>query len=386
MGLRQRLFSSALIFHSLLMLSLLMGCAKGQSIPDFSQAEAMLELLRSCHDNKVSIAAIERVLSLPGTGLVIQQQNISRRVTDQQYRRVLEAACAGKIADVKPAEPGARAEKGVTGLIHDVGPSLVWGRDNIPVLEAQLADLRRNQSLDNAVPIARKYLPERGSTKEVELAPKLYVVMGGRAGAAAIEDHLYFDVLISAWHSSRGTSLPSSPAAVVEFFAHEVHHLGYGQILDHKRESLTLSPPEAQVWRFLAATMMEGSATLLINGHEKLSNLQEDPDVRQYLLKVPDLLPAMQNILAGALRGPLPEENYDEATTAFSDMGYHATGAVLLAAIERKRGLDGVMNVMADPRRLLTVYNDCASESTVKFKFDPKLAGQVARIGNRKPR
>ena len=364
-----------------LVFQLLDGTAAAQGAPDFSQAEAMLQLLRSCHEKTVPAGAIDGVLSLPGTGLVVQQQNISRRVTKQQYREVLQAACAGQVAEVKPAEAGARAEKGVAGLTQDVGPSLVWGRDHIALLESQLADLRRNQAIGDATPLARKYLPE-----QVPLAPKLYVVMGGRAGAAAIDDQLYFDVLISAWRNSRGTAAPVSPAAVVEFFAHETHHLGYGQILDRKRDSLALTPAEAQAWGFLVATMMEGSATLLINGHEKLDDLEMQPDVHPYLAKVPELLPAVQNIFRDALKGPMADESYAEASSSFFDMGYHATGAVLLAAIEKKRGLNGVMDVMADPRRLLAAYNDCASESTVDFKFDPALAEQVAHMGESKPR
>jgi hypothetical protein len=263
----------------------------------------------------------------------------------------------------------------VTGLTQDVGPSLVWGRDNIPLLESNLAKLLRNQSLGNAIPLARKYLPE-----QVPLTPKFYVVMGGRAGAAAIDDQLYFDVLITAWRSSRGTSAAMTPSEVGEFFAHETHHLGYGQILDHKRGSLTLSPGEAQAWGFLVATMMEGSATLLINGHESLVDLERQPDVGPYLAKVPDLLPAMQNILRSALERPMPDESDAEALTSFFDMGYHAAGAVLLAAIKKKRGLAGVMEVTADPRQLLTAYNDCADESTVTFRFT-RHWHSVAHIG-----
>jgi len=364
-----------------LVFQLLDGTAAAQGAPDFSQAEAMLQLLRSCHEKTVPAGAIDGVLSLPGTGLVVQQQNISRRVTKQQYREVLQAACAGQVAEVKPAEAGARAEKGVAGLTQDVGPSLVWGRDHIALLESQLAELRRNQAIGDAIPLARKYLPE-----QVPLAPKLYIVMGGRAGAAAIDEQLYFDVLISVWRNSHGTAAAVSPAGVVEFFAHETHHLGYGQILDRKRDSLALTPAEAQAWGFLVATMMEGSATLLINGHEKLDDLEKQPDVRPYLAKVPKLLPEMQDILRDALKGPIPDESYAEASSAFFDMGYHAAGAVLLAAIEKKRGLGGVMDVMADPRRLLAAYNECASESTVAFKFDPALAEQMAHIGESKPR
>jgi hypothetical protein len=80
----------------------------------------------------------------------------------------------------------------------------------------------------------------------------------------------------------------------------------------------------------------------------------------------------------------LPDESYAEASCAFFDMGYHATGAVLLSAVAKKRGLAGVIDVMADPRPLLTAYDDCASESNVTFKFDPALAEQVAHIGESK--
>jgi hypothetical protein len=198
------------------------------------------------------------------------------------------AACAGKMPDRKAG--GARcARKGVIGLIQDVAPSLLRGRNHIPLLEPRLAELQRNQSIGNAIPLARKYLPQN-----VALAPRLFVVMGGRAGAAAVDDQLYFDVLITAWRNSQGTAAPMSQAAVVEFFAHKIHHLGYGQVLDQKRDSMNLTPAEAQAWTFLVATMIEGSATLLINGHEKLSDLEKQPDVRPYLAKVPALLPAME--------------------------------------------------------------------------------------------
>lgn len=336
----------------------------------------MLDLLRACHANEPALERFDRVSSLAGTELVVAQQNISRSVTMPQYRDVFEAACAGKVAIVKQTVPGTRAEKGVTGLTRDVAPSLIWGRDHIPLLQSRLLELRNNPSLGKAIPLAQKYLPE-----PVALRPKLYIVMGGRAGAAAIDNQLYFDVLITEWRASQGLSLPTTPARVTEFFAHETHHLGYGQILDQKKYSLKLTPAENQVWDFLAATMMEGSATLLVNGHEKISNLEKQPDVARYLSNVPELLPAIQDLLRKALNGPLPEEAYAQATSPFLDMGYHAAGAVLLAAIEKQRGLVGVMDVMRDPRRLLVAYNDCAAASSVRFRFDPDLAQRVATIG-----
>jgi hypothetical protein len=381
MAARKRFFTS--IFGLLAVSSYLAPLALAQQAPDFSQAMAMLDLLRSCAADKVRQTQLDQVLALPGTELIVSQQNISRQVTMQQYREVLQAACRGVIAEVKPAEPGARAAKGVAGLREDVAPSIIWGRDHVPLLESRLAELRRNQSIGDAIPLAQKYLPAQ--SVPVEIDPKLYVVMGGRAGAAAIEDQLYYDVLIMTWRASRGEVTPMSPEQVIEFFAHETHHLAYGQILDRRQKSLTMTPAEDQAWGFLKALMMEGSATLLINGHEKLADLQKQPDVAAYLSKVPELLPAMQTILRRALHGlPLSDENYAEAELPFLNMGYHATGAVLLAAIEKRRGLAGVMEVMADPRRLLAAYNESAADSAVTFEFDASLAEWVRRMGEAK--
>jgi NAD dependent epimerase/dehydratase family enzyme len=79
---------------------------------DATQAEAMLRLLERCHAGRVPAQAIDQVMDLPGTRLIIGQQNVSRRVTAAQYREVLASACRGEIARVTPSEPGARAEKG----------------------------------------------------------------------------------------------------------------------------------------------------------------------------------------------------------------------------------------------------------------------------------
>jgi hypothetical protein len=222
---------SILVFSSILAFSPAIVASRSPPppTPDFSQAEAMIAFLRSCAAENTSPLAIDHIIGLPGTDLIVKQQNISRSVAMRQYRDVLEAACGGKLAAVKPAGPGTRAERGVEGLTQDVAPSLLWGRQNIPLLESRLEELRRNRSLGEALPLALKYLP-----RQVPLAPKFYVVMGGGAGAAAIDDQLYFDVLSSAWRGAVAKSPPASPAAVVEFFAHEAHHLGYGQVLERR--------------------------------------------------------------------------------------------------------------------------------------------------------
>lgn len=150
----------------------------------------MIDFLDSCHEGAAPPAAIEQVMAFPGTKLVIAQQNISRRITSAQYRTTLVSACRGEIARLQPSESGARAEKGVEGLIGDVAPSLLWGRDHVAFLRQRLAAVKETQGLDEIVPLALKNLPEK-----VALSPKLYFVMGGRAGAAAIGDAIYIDLL-----------------------------------------------------------------------------------------------------------------------------------------------------------------------------------------------
>jgi acetate kinase len=69
----------------------------------------------------------------------------------------------------------------------------------------------------------------------------------------------------------------------------------------------------------------------------------------------------MQDVLRKALHGPMTDEDYDQASSAFLGMGSHVTGAKLRSVIYDKRGLKGVLDVMSDPRQLLSAYNDSTS-------------------------
>ena len=144
---------------------------------DATQAQAVVGLLRECSAGPVSAQAIDRVIALSGTQLIIGQQNISRRITTAQYREVLVAACSGAVAHVKPFEAGARAEKGAQGLTEDVAPSLIWGRQHIPELQKRLAVAEAHENFDGVVPLSLKNLPE-----SVELSPKLYFSNGRTSG------------------------------------------------------------------------------------------------------------------------------------------------------------------------------------------------------------
>jgi hypothetical protein len=299
-----------------------------------------------------------------------------RRVTAAQYRAILASACSGEVARITPSEPGARAEKGVQGLTQDVAPSLIWGRDHIELLQRRLAAAERNEGLGEVVPLALKNLPEK-----IELAPKLYLVMGGRAGAAASDDGIYVDLLADGWRS-RDSGAYMTSHEMVEFFAHETHHVGYGRILDRERQQLHLTGGETQAWNFLTAMMMEGSATLLINGHGSWADLQGQQHLQADLARLPQLLPEAASILQMALAGEMNDQEYQAKVSDFFGEGYHATGARLLYVIEEARGRAAVLRVMEDPRSLLVVYNECAAQRKEPFRFDPALADAVKRMGN----
>jgi hypothetical protein len=71
-----------------------------------------------------------------------------------------------------------------------VAPSLIWGRGHTKELEERLDAAMRTRGLDQIVQMAQQNLPEK-----VTVSPKLYFVMGGRAGAAKLDDGIYFDLL-----------------------------------------------------------------------------------------------------------------------------------------------------------------------------------------------
>jgi hypothetical protein len=82
----------------------------------------------------------------------------------------------------------------------------------------------------------------------------------------------------------------------------------------------------------------------------------------------------------------MSDREYQTKVSEFFNEGYHATGAKLLYVIEEARGRDAVLRVMKDPRSLLVVYNECATEKKEPFRFDPALADAVKVMGGADPR
>jgi len=269
-----------------------------------------------------------------GTKLVIRQMNISRSVTDEQYEAVLRAFVARSQPGIQPNDSSSRARRGVEGLLKDVWPSLLWGSANAPVLFSRMEQL---QNLD--VASKARHMAEAALGRPIHQQVTCLGVMGGRAGAAAFENVIYFDILANSYRDATGSVPYPSQSEIVEYFAHEMHHIGLGEIHDALRRKLRLSTEEARRFDKLAGIVAEGSASLLINGHGRLANLQNNPLFRQDLAKVDSLIALLPAIIA-------------DSSANYAGMEAHAVGATLLDRIRRLRGAAAMKKAIEDPRQL----------------------------------
>jgi hypothetical protein len=338
----------------------------------------MLALLSAPAPSRLALVA--PVLAARGTDLVIAQQNVSRRVTRDQYAEVLRAFAESREPSLAPAGASARARKGVDGLVNDVRPSLQWGSEHAALMKERLDAIERLDLVSNARKTARRFLPD-----EVDLSPRVYVVAGGRAGAAALEGgEIYFDVLATSYAADRG-KLPRYPTSVeqVEFVAHEVHHQGLSRVLEGTRTGLRLDERGAKAFDVLSSLDLEGSASYLINGHRDLAAMARDPQFADNLARSAELIALCRMVLRRVLDDGLAGDAYDAAAASLLGSGWHAAGAAMLAAIDRDGGLDAVMRAVRDPRGLFAAYDAAVAKAGVgaPSKADAHLSARLERLG-----
>ena len=311
--------------------------ARAQRRLDDSQARLVLRFLGAVEKNEDAKPLIDSIMAAPGTGLVIAQQNLSRRVSAAEYREVLVAFA--EHLDLLAAR-----------------------LDTIGGLDVDAA--ARRMALEN--------LPER-----VPLEVSEYLVMGGRAGAAATAGGIYFDVLVTSHRS--GDHFPA-PRQVVEFFAHELHHVGMEAILDGRERQLRLDDEARRALGLVRGLVMEGSASYLINGHRDLAAMRIDPglaasgDDRERMVRV-------ERILSGVLESHWTDVQYERAMTDFTGNSLHMTGAAMLDAIWHAGGRKAVMAVLLDPRLLLGRYDETVARTTSSYRFPEDLAHRLAELG-----
>jgi len=336
---------------------------------DYSQADLMLGVLRAASRGPLSVTDIDAVLTARGTRLLVAQQNISRAVSMDQYRVLLQNLHRADPPDIAPVDTGERARRGVDGLRHDVWTGLRWGIANVETLAQRVNQLKSLDLADTARTTAISFLPEA-----VPIDARLHVVIGGRAGASVVEGNvLYVDVLALSFAAERsGTRYAPDPA----FFAHEMHHIGLAGIVDRAWAPLTPSSAEQRAFKVVRFLALEGSATYLINAHRNVAELGDlTPSVQ--------LIRTTEQILKGALDGSLEGEAFEKALTPMVAGGFHFAGGLMFGAIDRGGGLPAVMDVLRDPRRLLVAYNEAVSKlgSGSTPTVDPDLAKRLAAAG-----
>jgi hypothetical protein len=343
---------------------------------DTAQAEAMLEFLERASKGPVDDDAVKAVLAEPGTGLVIGQMNLMRRVTEDQYATILRSIGSDEAPEIAPADDSERSQRGVVGLTQNVWPNLRWGLANTPLLAERIEETTTIDVYDTARDRAMAMLPE-----PVEVSVEVFVVMGGRAGAAALAgDRIYVDILMLSHLDAMGRRPYDADKDLVDFFAHEMHHVGYRQILDAHRESLGLDPAGSLSYSLLSSVVSEGSATYLVSGHRDLEATLSGSGAMSSLSERGDeLLGNCERVLLAIQSGEITDrEQYDAATEFLLGAGAHVAGTLLLATINEHGGLEAIMRVLADPRKLLVEYNAAAAEGD--YVFDAALADEVAGI------
>ncbi len=110
---------------------------------------------------------------------------------------------------------------------------LRWGINNTELLEEKIAFLQPLKIFNRAKLLAESNLPVPLAT-----IPNLFIVAGGRAGAAAINNDIYLDVLNFTRSRSRSGRSQITETDVIEFFAHETHHVGFSEMIKRKRNQL----------------------------------------------------------------------------------------------------------------------------------------------------
>jgi hypothetical protein len=204
-------------------------------------------------------------------------------------------------------------------------------------------------------------------------------ILGAYAADAASLDHdIYFDVLASAYKATIGAlSAYPSDQQVLEYFAHEMHHVGLGALVYRLRARLVLDADAARAFELVTAIVMEGTATYFINAHGDLAGMRADPQYADHLAHADDLLATIEQLLGETIAHRMPAEAFEQAAS-----GYHSAGALIADAIYRAGGKRAIDRVMRDPRLLLVEYNAAVARLGEHLRpFAPSVADGIAGLG-----
>ncbi len=365
------------------------GCGQQETvIPshglDMTQAEAVLTYLEGIAQGRDVHGSIKPLAAMKGTKLLIGQMNLARRVSDDQYELILTGLIDRALPEIQPVDSSERALRGVEGLRNRVWGSLFWGIDHTNLLRERLDALEGVDLYGKAHSLALEFLPE-----PVDISTSLYVVMGGRAGAAAITgEGIYVDILIMTYSSVQRNRPFMTITEMTEFYAHEMHHLGLAEIHRRKYESLQLDDHERRLLSLLTSIVSEGAATYLINGHRQQESIRTTLDLPEGELSQDGIFRMSEDLIRNvADRRYQTDNEFERDNKLMTGRGYHTLGSLILGTIDRAAGLDAVMAVVDDPRLMLREYNSAADaimtddRSGTLFLYDSALADRAATIG-----
>jgi hypothetical protein len=340
----------------------------------------MLDFLDAISSQDSPGRFLDPLMQAEGTDLIIAQMNLARRVSPDQYRHLLQGLMGGTQPRIEPVDSTRRAVRGVEGLLKDVWPILNWGLAHTPELRGRVNHLAALDLYSSARELANRFLPD-----SLEGSPRVFAVMGGRAGGAKLEGgRIYLDVLVYSYHGRRTNEFPSD-RDLTRTVAHEMHHMGYGPYLKKWAESLHLDAGESLQAGFLSGLLTEGSATYLISAGRSLTEMREDRAYAGLLGNPGALMGQVEAVLLDIQEGRIQSEaELEEATAGFVGSWYHSAGSLLLGVIDEAGGLTEVEGVIRDPRRLLSAYNRAVAArgpDAPTRPFAESLAEDVASMG-----
>ena len=370
----------------IVLLILVYGCTNNDQLKqtgmlDFSQADLMLEFLTELHQGKQDSVALEPILNAEGTKLIVKQMNIVRSVALDQYGQLLKGLSDNRLPQIEPVDSTERAKRGVHGLTNDIWMVLNWAEDHTDTLKQELALLKKADVYTKAENLANQYLPE-----PLDVEPRLYLVMGGRAGAAALDgNNIYIDVLLMTFQSVRKNIPLMNETEAVEYFAHEMHHIGLARYHEKKYKSLTLNENQRRLFSMLKSIVAEGAANYLISNHRntdemrKYFNLSNNPDKQEKLLN------SFEELITELSKGKFKnQDEYEKSNTLMLGLGYHMIGSVMLNIIDQAGGLESINKVIADPAQLLIEYNKAAkmlnADNNDLYIFNDTITGIVGKL------
>jgi len=348
---------------------------------NFTQAELMISFLQHVSAGKVNPGMIDAILETRGMDLIIEQQNRRAKVNKAQYHKILSHLLDKDAPDLDPVDSSERAKLGVKRLKQAIWLYLKWGVKNGDLLKKRLIFLKDLNIAFLAKKKADLFLPE-----PLVSIPEIYVVAGGKAGFAASENCIYMDLLNMSY--SKQDAKPLIESEIIDYFAHEMHHVGFHKLSHNLINRLKLDEVQKVVYGFVAGLVAEGSATYLINGHQDFSSIKNNRRYIKYFNLEKGLLEICEGVLHSIFNGNIQgEDDFSLATKELLGMGYHAAGSQMIHVIDQAEGVEAIMKILKDPRLFFIKYNEAAKRLMAKpgthsyYLFKKKLVNTIKNLG-----